>query len=840
MKIFILLFILSSLPAFTQNILFNPSRHDWDMGLSPWGITAADFNHDGNKDIAVSNKDGRSVTIRTGKGDGYFNDTLDFPVGILPVSIIAADFNQDNNPDLATSNQLSDNISVLLGNGDGTFADSLNYAAGITPRYIIGYDFNNDGKTDLAVSNRDAKTISILLGNGDGTFMSAKSFSTGNDLMPRLITAGDYNSDGFPDIAFVHAYNSPDPGHPGMLGGILEGDGTGNFSLAKIFDFNVFGVFPQAPAIITSDFNNDDKDDLAVTISAGDQDNDYCIVLLNTGTFTFNELSPFLVYKKPFSLLAGNFDDDNKIDLAVTNSGSNTVSFYKGHGDGTFGEVGCYTTAQYPRCICAADFNEDGFIDFAAGDEGGNCFSLLTAKNYFDFVTAPVYEVGQPPQAFPYWGASTDLNNDGKKDLVIANWGFPNQESTISVLIGNGDNSFQPKVNYDAGIAPKFVIARDFNRDGNIDIAVNNERSNSISVFMGNGDGSLNMAENYPVGMNPLMLCAADFNEDNNIDLAAPDYNSDDIAVLYGNNDGIFSPAEYISTDDGPFALISTDINNDGHSDLCLANSEYNPDVQAYTSVYLGAGDGTFTKVNKIFIGNDQPWMLTAGHLNDDDYIDLICILTGTNSIFFMYGNGAGDFAIQNSDYIGGPRQAVIKDFNGDSYNDIAITSNYNSNIRFLLGNGHGQYQKYPISFGLEGGAWGIIADNLDNDELPELAVTTGIFGADHISVLDNVTQTTGINDEGKVIQADFQLFQNYPNPFNPETIIKYFLKNRSFVSLKVYDVLGRKVADLVNNIRDEGYHTIKFNGSNLPSGVYIYAIRTESYSRARKMLLIK
>ena len=107
-------------------------------------------------------------------------------------------------------------------------------------------------------------------------------------------------------------------------------------------------------------------------------------------------------------------------------------------------------------------------------------------------------------------------------------------------------------------------------------------------MLLGNGDGTLNSAVNYPVGLNPLMICAADFNEDNNIDLAAPDFNSDNIAILYGNADGNFSPAIFLPVDDGPFALITTDINNDDHADLCLTNTEYNPDVQAYISVYLG------------------------------------------------------------------------------------------------------------------------------------------------------------------------------------------------------------------------------------------------------------
>jgi hypothetical protein len=838
MKICLTLLILSSSLTISQEILFYPSRFDYDMGNSPWSIVSDDFNKDGRMDIVTSNKDGRNITIRLGKGDGFFEDSVNYNVGILPVSLTSTDFNNDKIIDLATANQLSNNISVLLGNGDGTFADSVNYNTDITPRYIINADFNNDTITDIAVANRDAKTISILLGKGDGTFSHEKRFSTGNELFPRMIACGDFNQDNKPDLALIHAYNSPDPVYPGKLGGIMEGDGNGNFILNTVFDLNVYGSFPEAPAIVTSDFNNDNKDDLAITITASDQDYDYCLLLLGSGNYSFNELAPFTVHKKPFSLLAGDFNRDNKIDLAVTNTANSNVSFHQGNGDGTFSEVIYHSTAQYPRCICAADFNNDTFIDFATGNEGGNSFSLLTAKNDLEFVVTPVFEVGEPPHAFPYWGASADLNKNGNKDIIIANWGYPNQNSTISVLLGNGDNSFQPRVNYGVGIAPKIIITEDFNKDTNIDIAVNNDRSHSISVLLGNGDGTFNQAVNYPVGMNPPMLCAADFNEDGNTDLASPDYNTDDIAILFGNGDGTFLQAVYLPVDDGPFALISTDINNDDNADLCLLNSEYNPDVQTYLSIYLGKGNGTFNKMNKIFMADDQPWMITTGNLNDDAFVDLVCIMTGINSIFYLFGNGSGDFTIQTSDYISGPRQAIINDFDNDGYNDIAVSSNYNSNVKFLCGDGQGNFHPYEISFGVEGGAWGIIAENFNNDNSLDLAVTTGIFGADHISILNNYTKTTSVISVNN--NLTFNLLQNYPNPFNSETKIKYSLHSDGVVKLKVFNLLGEELKVLLDESQNYGSYEIGFDGSNLPSGIYFYQIVFSDFTATKKMILLK
>lgn len=85
-----------------------------------------------------------------------------------------------------------------------------------------------------------------------------------------------------------------------------------------------------------------------------------------------------------------------------------------------------------------------------------------------------------------------------------------------------------------------------------------------------------------------------------------------------------------------------------------------------------------------------------------------------------------------------------------------------------------------------------------------------------------------------------FSLSQNYPNPFNPTTKIRYELKERGRVDLKIYDVLGKEIADLVNKTQNPGQYTITFDGNNLPSGVYIYSLRVNNFLESKKMTLIK
>jgi hypothetical protein len=95
-------------------------------------------------------------------------------------------------------------------------------------------------------------------------------------------------------------------------------------------------------------------------------------------------------------------------------------------------------------------------------------------------------------------------------------------------------------------------------------------------------------------------------------------------------------------------------------------------------------------------------------------------------------------------------------------------------------------------------------------------------------------------------VEYDYNLYNNYPNPFNPETVIKFSLKEKSNVTLTVYNIAGQKVAELVSGEMEKGFHEKKFNGTKLSSGVYIFRLNAQSlegtthYSKTMKSLLLK
>jgi hypothetical protein len=108
------------------------------------------------------------------------------------------------------------------------------------------------------------------------------------------------------------------------------------------------------------------------------------------------------------------------------------------------------------------------------------------------------------------------------------------------------------------------------------------------------------------------------------------------------------------------------------------------------------------------------------------------------------------------------------------------------------------------------------------------------------LQIQSQSNSVTNVNENNSETVTKYSLSQNYPNPFNPSTTIRFTLPKHSFVSLKVYNIIGQQVANLVNGNMEAGTYNINFDASNLPSGVYLYRIRANNFTQVHKMLLVK
>jgi hypothetical protein len=237
-------------------------------GANPGSVVAGDFNSDGYIDLAIANTSA-SVSVLLGKGDGTFTAKPDFAVGSHPIGIATGDFNGDCHLDLAVADAGISVVFVFFGNNNGTFAPHGNVATGSPPHSLIAADLNGDGILDLVTADDNcsatpcpAGLVSVLLGNSNGTFQHAVTYPTGSTAYQ--VVAGDFNGDGFTDLATANM--------EGNSASVLLGSGTGTF--AAPIDFTVNGA-PTTLAV--SDFNLDGRLDLALTSLAGNSTPDASI-----------------------------------------------------------------------------------------------------------------------------------------------------------------------------------------------------------------------------------------------------------------------------------------------------------------------------------------------------------------------------------------------------------------------------------------------------------------------------------------------------------------------------------------------------------------------------------
>jgi len=342
---------------------FRPAVN-YTVGDNPENVCAADFDGDGDLDLATGNVNDDSVSVLINNGNGTFATPVNYAVGGYPYAVFAADLNGDGDVDLVSANGASANISVLPNNGDGTFGTHLTYAVGDGPHGVFAADLDGDNDLDVVTANENSDNVSVLINNGTGAFAADTTYPVGDG--PLSVFAADLDGDGDFDLAVA---NQGDDNVSVLLN---KGDGT----------FGTHAVYTVSD-IPRSVFAADLDDDGALDLATANENSDNVAVLLNNGNGTFAAYSSYPVGNRPYSVFAADLDGDGALDLATANAGTIdvwTVSVLLNNGDGTYLPQSVYPVGGYPHSVCAADLDGDGDVDLATANSYSDDVSVLLNK----------------------------------------------------------------------------------------------------------------------------------------------------------------------------------------------------------------------------------------------------------------------------------------------------------------------------------------------------------------------------------------------------------------------------------------------------------------------------
>jgi hypothetical protein len=400
--------------------------------------------------------------------------------------------------------------------------------------------------------------FSITVAGATVSFLPAVAYGSGTGA-PHSVAVADVNGDGKPDLVVAN-WNGESNGD-GSVGALL-GNGDGTFQPVLTYDSGGTG----ATSVAVADVNGDGKPDLVVANCGpsgpgGCLGTDYGVVsvLLGSGDGTFRAAVNYgSGGLSADSVAVADVNGDGKLDIIVVsyaesyyNSTSGTVSVLLGNGDGTFQAAVTYLSgAEGATSVAVADLRGDGRLDLVAGNSAycpqyiDGCVSVLLGNGDGTFQPAVTYEAG-PGETMSV--AVVDVNGDGKPDLLVANW-CPFCANTVGVLLGNGDGTFQPEVTYSPGEYVALSIAAvDVNGDGRPDLLVANQctgktictnPNGSIGVLLNSGDGTFESAVTYySGGQGASSIAVADVNGHGRPDLIVANEGSATVAVLLNNTE---------------------------------------------------------------------------------------------------------------------------------------------------------------------------------------------------------------------------------------------------------------------------------------------------------------
>jgi hypothetical protein len=545
-------------------------------------------------------------------------------------------------------------------------------------------------------------------------------------------------------------------------------------------------------------------------------------------------------------------DNDGKLDLFV-----NRKAIYKNLGGGIFTQTGTGLQNQSGNLSNTwADYNNDGYIDCWVTSTGASNSFLYKNNGDGSFTKITTGEIGDSAYNTGWGCAWGDYDNDGNTDLIIAaanNFGVvfhPNR-----LYHNSGDGSFT-RVNMPGltdTLAPFTVPSwNDYDQDGDMDLFIGTGPggSSAVDCLYKNLLKETGTATLVRLNLPPLttdlvdgqIWNVIDYDNDGDLDAFLTNYASSIPNNLYRNNNGTYekmtaAQVGSIVSDLGLFlANLWGDFNNDGYLD-CFVTRQGGP-----ASYYNNNGNGTFTRIDTVAVAlNSGNYGATAGDYDNNGTLDLY--VTGSTDSKGLYRN----------DLANGNKWINIKCIGGGPQSNLSNKSAIGTKVKAkAIINGVPLWQYREVSSQNSFNSMNMLNVHMGFGNANVIDSLVIIWPRGLIETYTNVTLNSfykategqgivsGISNGSNYTPEGIKLFQNYPNPFNPVTDLQFDISKSGFVSLKIYDVLGKEVATLVSASLNPGTYKYNFNASAYSSGTYFYTLKADEFIETKKMLLIK
>jgi len=434
-----------------------------------------------------------------------------------------------------------------------------------------------------------------------------------------------------------------------------------------------------------------------------------------------------------------------------------------------------------------------------------------------------------------------DVDGDGDIDILSASY----YDSTIAWYENNGSENFiSHTITVDA-IGASSVFAIDVDNDGDMDVLSASTRpyyeGGKIEWYENDGfeNFTVNIIRSNLIGAR--VVYAIDVDDDGDIDVLSASWWG---TIEWHENDGnenftTHTIATYLS--DGTNSIFAVDVDRDG--DIDVLSTYYFDDKIVW---YENDGNENFIS-HTITTSADGAYSVYAIDVDNDGDIDVLSASRWDDKIAWYENDGSENFIFHPITFNApGAKSVFAIDVDNDGDIDVLSASSYLSSNRITWYENDGSEIFTPriISTDVDG-AISVYATDVDGDG--DIDVLSASENDHQIAWYENLL-IVGIDASNPVgTPFQFQLYNNYPNPFNPITIIKYQIPEISFVTIKVYDVLGNEMAVLVNEQKSIGNYEIDFDGDELTSGIYFYRLQAVpngrqagSFTETKKMILLR